>query len=35
LQYLVANGQTMELASYDERMLGVARAMGFFVCDCG
>lgn len=27
--------EPIELASYDERMLEVAKAMGLSICDCG
>jgi hypothetical protein len=31
MEYLRRNGETVELASYDNRMIAVARAMGFGV----
>ncbi|MFQ5505833.1 MAG: PIN domain-containing protein [Planctomycetota bacterium] len=35
LEYLLTHGQSVALASYDERMLGVARALDWPIHDCG
>ncbi len=35
ISYLLEQGQSVELASYDQRMIDTARAFGWSIADCG